>query len=185
MRNDAQFSAALLSLSLVFYLVFLPDCLSGDEVPWPIKEKWLASASTEDLVTRALELSKQLEPRLAERLEAWKNSSEELAKTREELLITRSELAVVKAELDRRSNDSTLSEIELKKARTAVSEISSLLASSELSWKSSIAVLDAELNKISREARVFKAVAIGALATSAVAVVWASFEHMLRKAGVK
>lgn len=157
-------------------MLFLLPFLAGTPLAAEEQVPDYSQMTTAELVKRALEISKLLEPALTTQLSGWSS-----LKSENEAL--RKELEQLRSELEQRANEATLSASELSEARQALERISVLVGNSSLSWKSSIDAVDQALKEAAKKQQRTELAAwcLGAVATGTT--IWAIVETILREAG--
>jgi chromosome segregation ATPase len=199
MRAQSLSRSGLVLLALLALLLEGMSSASGQDAMQD-----LSQMTTAELVSKALEISKQLVPELMTQNTAWdelKNENEalqsEIDQVRSDLAQAKTsstqaqsnydkaqaELTQVKAELEQRANDSEASANELSEARAALKTISSLVHNSSVSWKNSTDAVEITLKTAARKQRLAEACAYTASAVSIATTIWAIVETVLRKAG--
>jgi len=178
------------SLSLVWasllFLVLLPAAMLSAEGSPPAD---LSQTSTDELVKRAFEISRQLDPGLTEQLEDWQAQRTEtealrsdLEAQRKEAASLKAELADLKTELQKRSSEASASAKEVSEARAALKRISILIGSSAESWESSIEGVDKAISEAARKQRNAELRAGIAEIVALAAIIWGGVETC-KKAG--
>lgn len=177
MRNKRYRSLALACCCLLAFSLAAMPLVAEEQAPD------LSQVPTEQLLSRALEISKLLDPGLKTQVDDWTYLRDENETLRSDLQTAEKELESLKAELLRRSSEATASADELREARLALSGISALIKSSSLSWRNSIGAVDQALKEASMKQRRTELAAWGCGGLAVAATAWAVAELVLRKAG--
>ena len=174
MRDRSCSSRALACLLAAF--------LSSVAMPLAAEAPDLSQMTTDELVRRAYELSKQLMPGLNAQTEDWEALKAENETLREDLRNQQSEQARLQSDLEARSTEAEKSASELSEARAELQRTSESVESSRASWKSSIDDVERQLKEMAMKLRRTE---LGLKVCGGVAVattIWALTEALLRKA---